>query len=345
MRIPISSIIVSKDNPRQSFDEEGLRRLGESIKEHGQLQAIIVRPSGSNYELVVGERRYRASKLVGLVEIDATVQDLNDATCMEFRLIENTQREDLTEAEKGNAVAILLEKYPEKYATIDVLAKELQKSYTTVNTWLQKSERLSNQIKKFTELGKLSEDIAAYLLKFDHATQNKLANAIVQYKVKSGETGIEYREFIRRYGLDPEKYPTVESLEDLANEVKGIKRVKIDLDKLSPRARSEVERKLKEAKEEAKAIRKKTPKPRTNYRRQGRPPKTKKQPTSEPEEKKPIPAPTFPIADVKVVAVAINFPEPLWERVLQYTTTTDKPMLVEEAVISLLESHPLLKGL
>jgi len=103
MKISIDKIVVSKDNPRQSFDEEGLRRLGESIREHGQLQAIIVRPKGSQYELVVGERRLRARKLVGLTEIEVSVQDLDDATCMEFRLIENTQREDLTETEKGNA--------------------------------------------------------------------------------------------------------------------------------------------------------------------------------------------------------------------------------------------------
>ena len=344
MRIPIDKIVVSKDNPRQSFDEEGLRRLGESIREHGQLQAIIVRPKGSQYELVVGERRLRASKLVGLTEIEVSVQDLDDATCMEFRLIENTQREDLTETEKGNAVAVLLEKYPEKYPTISALAEQLQKNPSVVKIWFMKSERLNDFVRKSVELHRLSEDMATKLLKFDQETQNKLARALINYKVKPGHDFLD-REFIKQYEREPEKYPTVESLEDLANEVKGIRKVKIDLDKLSPEARAEVERKLKEAEEEAKKLRKKIRKPRVNRGRQGRPKKHKPKLTvEEPKGKQPIPEPTIPIG-AKTVTMALNFPEPLWEKIHRYMTKTDQPMLLEEAIISLLESHPSLRGL
>jgi ParB family chromosome partitioning protein len=344
LKISIDKIVVSKDNPRQSFDEEGLRSLGESIRTHGQLQPILLRPRGSVYELVVGERRLRASKLVGLTEIDATVQEVDDATCMEFRLIENTHREDLTEAEKGNAVAVLLEKYPEKYPTISVLAKELQKSDSTIKIWLQKSERLSDYLKKCIGVT-IPDDTATSLFKFDHATQNKLAQAIVNFTIPSRTGGHLHREFIKSYGLEPNKYPTVESLEDLANQVKGIKKVNIDLEKLSPKARSEVERKLDEAKKEAKELRKKIPKPRVNRRVQGRPKKVK--PTmSKPtvEEKEPIPEPTIDTA-IKVMSVALNFPEPLWEKIHRYMTKADTPMLLDEVIVSLLESHPFLRGL
>jgi ParB family chromosome partitioning protein len=335
---------VSKDNPRQSFDEEGLRRLGESILAHGQLQPIIVRSKGSQYELVVGERRLRASKLVGLTEIDATVQELDDATCVLFRLIENAQREDLTDAEKGNAIAIMLEKYPEKFPTIETVATELKKGIPTVRVWLYKSDRLSETVKKLVAGKQLSDRVTSHLLKFNHESQNKLAKAIIKFEVPRQKEEIEcQREFVNRYSLAPEKYPTVESLEDLANEVKGVKKVKIDLEKLSPKARAEVERKLKEAKEEAKELRK-SRKRRVNRRPQGRPRKTKIAiPKLAVEEKKPIPEPTFPIRDVKVVSVALNFPEPLWEKIHRYITKTNQPMLLEEAIISLLESHPLLR--
>lgn len=338
MKIAIEKIIVSKDNPRQSFDEEGLRRLGESIKTHGQLQAILLRPKGSGYELVVGERRLRASKLIGLTEIDATVQDLDDSRCMLFRLIENAQREDLTDAEKGNTIAVMLSKFSDEFPTIEAVASEVNKSADTINMWLYKSDKLSETVKKFVARKELSDHSVQDLLKFNHEIQDKLASAIIKYKIK----GNLHRDFIKRYDLSSEKYPTLESLEELANEVKGIKTVKVDLAKLSPKARAEVERKLADAKKEATALRREHT-PRVNHRQQGRPRKNKKKEPA--NENEPVPKLTFPIAQVKVVSVAVNFPESLWETVLRYTETTDKPMLVEEAVISLLESHPLLKGL
>lgn len=340
MKIPIEKIIVSKDNPRQSFDEEGLRRLGESIKEHGQLQAVIVRPKGSSYELVVGERRLRACILAGLSEIETSIQNLDDKKCDFFRVVENTQREDLTEAEKGNAITNILKKYPD--LTLADIAKEANKAEGTISNWVYNSNQISDFVRKSQRTLKLSVDGVRRLLTMPDETQEKLARALVKFKIKGAQLQVE---FIKQYALHPEKYPTIDSLEDLANEVKGIKKVKIDLDKLSPKARAEVERKLAEAKKEAAALRKATSKPRVNCGPQGRPPKTKKKPDIVTKENEPSSKPTFPIAQVKVVSIAVNFPESLWETVLRYTETTDKPMLVEEAVISLLESHPLLKGL
>ena len=344
MKIPIDKIVVSKDNPRQSFDEEGLRRLGESIKEHGQLQAIIVRPKGSQYELVVGERRLKASQIIGLSTIEAVVKDVDDRQCNFYRLIENTQREDLTEAEKGNGIAHILENYPE--LTIKDIAKELQKSECRVSCWIQKSERLSDEVKKYVVYKKLSDLIVTALLKFSHEEQNKLAKAIINYKLQSKKEGrFLHREFIQQYELNPEKYPTVESLEDLANEVKGIRKVNIDLDKLSPEARAEVERKLKEAEEEAKKLREKTRKPRVMRRWRGRPKKHKPKPKlEEPEKKQPIPEPTIPIK-IRAITVAFSFPDPLWEKINRYIAKANQPMLLEEAIISLLESHPSLRDL
>ena len=331
---------MSKDNPRQNFDEEGLRRLGESMKGHGQLQAILVRPKGNQYELVIGERRFRASKLVGLTEIEATVHNLDDSTCMEFRLIENTEREDLTDAEKGNAVDNLLTKYPEKYPTIGFLAGKLQKDRITVGRWLEKAERLSDYVVKCISRDTLSDRTATLLLPFSREVQNKLAKAIIDYKIKSGHDVDLHREFIKQYALHSEKYPSVESLEDLANEVKGIKKVKIDLDKLSPRARSEVERKLKEAEEEAKALKKTTPWPRVSHRPQGRPRGKKKTVIAESkaEEKQLV---SEPIIDTNIttIAVTINLPETLWEKIHRYNPSK----LLEEIVVELLESHPALR--
>lgn len=338
--IDVERIILTSDNPRQIFDEAKLRELGKSMVEAGQLQEIWVRPKGDKFELVTGERRYKAAQLVGITKLRARIEDVDDARLMEIRLIENTQREDLTESEKGNAVAHLLGEFPEKYQTIKALAEKLKKSEFTIKRWLQKSEKLSDFIKKCVMHNTLSDYTAGYLLRFDHETQDKLAQAIIQFEIKQTQHELQ-KEFIKRYELNSEKYPTVESLEELANEVKGVKKVKIDLSKLSPEARTEVEKRLEEAKEETEKLRKKRiKKPRRKVRRQGRPPKKSIPKPLEPEERKPLP-PLVPV-EVKSITMALNFPIPLWEKITQYQV--QEQILLEEAVISLLETHPLLQG-
>jgi len=172
LRLAIDQIIVSKDNPRQSFDEEGLRRLGESIKSHGQLQPIVVRHRGQSFELIVGERRLRASALVGLDSIDAEVKDVDDLTANEFRLIENTQREDLTDAEKGDAVLSLWANY-DKYETLKDVAKAIEIGYGSVLNWARKANRLSKKVKELAKNSSLPEDAAYHLIKYPHSTQEK----------------------------------------------------------------------------------------------------------------------------------------------------------------------------
>ena len=105
-------IIDIKPNPFQPskiFDEEAMKELSESIKEHGVLQPIILRKKGSKFEIVVGERRYRASKLANLEAIPAVVRELNDQQMMELAILENLQREDLTAIEEAEAYQNLLE--------------------------------------------------------------------------------------------------------------------------------------------------------------------------------------------------------------------------------------------
>lgn len=106
------SLVDIKPNPfqpRKVFDEEALKELAESIKEHGVLQPIIIRKKGSKFEIVVGERRYRASQEVGLEEIPAVVRELNNQQMMELAILENLQREDLTPIEEAEAYQKLME--------------------------------------------------------------------------------------------------------------------------------------------------------------------------------------------------------------------------------------------
>ncbi len=221
MKIPIEKITVSKDNPRQSFEEEGLRSLGESIKEHGQLQSVIVRPRGSGYELVVGERRLRACVLAGLSEIEADVKDVDDVTAMELRLIENIQREDLTDAEKGDGVLALWTLG--KYKTIKEMADGIGFRETTMRLWVGKATKVSDKVKTLQSNSIISEDIVSSLVKYPHSIQDKLANAIIKYEIYGGKSGEHpYREFLKLYDQNPKA-----DLEELANKVKGVETVTV----------------------------------------------------------------------------------------------------------------------
>ena len=241
--IPINKIVVTEENPRQTFDEESLIRLGESIKSHGLIQPIVVRPRENYYELVVGERRLRAAELVGMKEIEARIEEIDDATLMELRLIENTQREDLTNAEKGDAVFTLWERFPDKYPTIKSVAEGINVPYGTVRNWCAKSAKLSEHVRELITRGQLTERASQYLLKYDHATQNKLANAIVAFDIRGGREGAE-RRFFRLFNENPKA-----DLRELAEEAKGIKTVRVPIEELSEEARKEIEEVLEEREE------------------------------------------------------------------------------------------------
>lgn len=107
--IRVKSIKVNPYQPRKIFDETAIEELSASIKEHGVLQPIILRKVGTAYEIVVGERRFRAAKLAGLDEIPAVVRDLTDQESMELAILENLQREDLTPIEEAEAYQNLMD--------------------------------------------------------------------------------------------------------------------------------------------------------------------------------------------------------------------------------------------
>lgn len=110
-QIPIDQIVANPFQPRQTFNQEKLEELANSIKEHGVLTPILVRRRDDIYQIVAGERRYRASKLAGLTTIPAVVQEFNDQEMGEIALIENIQREDLSPLEEARAYQEMIKAY------------------------------------------------------------------------------------------------------------------------------------------------------------------------------------------------------------------------------------------
>jgi ParB family chromosome partitioning protein len=234
LRIPIEKIVVSKDNPRQSFDEEGLRRLGESILAHGQLQSVIVRSKGSQYELVIGERRLRACALVGINEIDAEVRKVDDATAMELRLIENTQREDLSDAEKGDAVLSLWANY-DKYEKIKDVAKAINVPYDTViGIWVAKAHKLSPKLRNVVGDISFSEEHSRYVLRYSHSVQERLADISIKHKL----TKRQLLELTKLYDANPST-----DLDKLANKVLGVVMVEVPKSMVSPVLQAQMDEK------------------------------------------------------------------------------------------------------
>lgn len=109
-QINVKSIKPNPFQPRTVFNKAAIEELSDSIREHGILQPIILRKTGMTYEIVVGERRYRAAKLAGLLEVPAVIRNLTDEETMEFAILENLQREDLTPIEEAEAYNNLMEK-------------------------------------------------------------------------------------------------------------------------------------------------------------------------------------------------------------------------------------------
>lgn len=151
----LNSIVVNPYQPRKEFDDASLTELSESIKEHGVLQPIIVRKAGTQYEIVVGERRFRASKLAGKKEIPAVVRELTDEQSMEMAILENLQREDLTPIEVAEAYQKLMENLQ---LTQEQLAFRLGKS----------RPHIANHVRLLTLPEKVRKDISAGHLTMGH---------------------------------------------------------------------------------------------------------------------------------------------------------------------------------
>src|SRR5258707_11420570 len=123
VNVPLAELVESTTNPRKTFDEKGLQELAESIRSKGVLLPLLVRPVNGHYEIVAGERRYRASKLAGRDTVPATVRELSDAECLEVQLIENLLRTDLHPFEEAQGFRALLDREGGAYTVEKISAK------------------------------------------------------------------------------------------------------------------------------------------------------------------------------------------------------------------------------
>lgn len=163
VEINLSELRANPYQPRKNFDEEALNELASSIKEHGVFQPIIVKKSIKGYEIIAGERRFRASKLAGLETIPAIVKDFSDEEMMQIALLENLQRENLTSIEEAKAYKSIIESMN---ITQDELAKKVGKSRSHVTNILGLL-KLPASVQDMVLYNKLSMGHARVLSKLD----------------------------------------------------------------------------------------------------------------------------------------------------------------------------------
>lgn len=186
--LKISEIEPNRSQPRKDFNEEALAELADSISQHGVLQPLLVRPiAGGGYQIVAGERRWRACRMAGVAEVPVVIRELGDGEVMELALIENLQREDLSPVEEAQGYQILMENY---HFTQDEVSKTVGKSRPAITNAL----RLLNLPPKLLDMvadGRLSAGHARTLLAFHSEEQMEKGAKLVI------EQGISVRELER----------------------------------------------------------------------------------------------------------------------------------------------------
>jgi ParB family chromosome partitioning protein len=215
---PISDISPNRLQPRKSFDEAALKGLSDSIKEKGVIEPVVVRRNSGGYELIAGERRWRAAKMAGFGEVPAVIADVSDEESLEFAIIENIQREDLNAIEEAEAYRSLVN----FGLTQEEVARKVGKERATVANYLRLL-KLPPEVKDELSSGRISMGHARAILSIEgHAAQANLCRSIIRKGLSVREA-----EALSQRGGTPKKARTrdaaISPLEDALREKFGTK--------------------------------------------------------------------------------------------------------------------------
>ena len=222
-QLPIDTIQPGRYQPRENIDDEKLEELAASIREQGLMQPIVVREIGeSRYEIVAGERRWRASQLAGMIEIPALVRDIEDDTAIAMALIENIQREDLNPMEEARA----MQRFKQEFGCTDQeVATAVGKSRSTVTNLLRLNQLHAN-VAQLLERGGLEMGHARALLSLDSKQQTWVAAEVIERRLSVRQT----EELVRSFQAPKsprttpvERDPNIKDLEREISEKLGAK--------------------------------------------------------------------------------------------------------------------------
>lgn len=225
LEIEIGLIDRNEEQPRKNFDEKALKELAQSIKQHGIIQPLILQKSGDRYQIVAGERRFRAARLAGLKKVPAIIKEYTEQEMSEISIIENLQREDLNPIESAKAIARLIEQFN---LTQEVVADKIGKSRPAVANTLRLLT-LPEEIIKYIEAGKLSAGHARTLLAVeDKKKMLELANLAISKKLSVRDLELLVRK-LNKPTKDTIKQQQSLELKDFANNLNRIFSTKVSI--------------------------------------------------------------------------------------------------------------------
>ncbi|MBI3397911.1 MAG: ParB/RepB/Spo0J family partition protein [Deltaproteobacteria bacterium] len=237
---PIGEISPSRVQPRKDFHEQQLQELADSIREKGVIEPLIVRRSENGYELIAGERRWRASKLAGLKEVPVIVRDASEEESLELAIIENIQRADLNPIEEALAYKNLMEKFE---LSQDDVAKKVGRERATVANYLRLL-KLAPEVKDELQKGTISMGHAKVLLSLDtHAVQRELCRKIIRkgLSVRATEDAVSHSVKGGKKEKGFERNKTSHQLKSVEDELRTIFGTKILLKEKKGKGRLEIE--------------------------------------------------------------------------------------------------------
>jgi ParB family chromosome partitioning protein len=220
--VPVESIVPNPKQPRQKLDQEALQELANSIREQGVVQPLVVTRVEGGYQLLVGERRWRAAKLAGLEVVPVVVREVSPQQMLELALVENLQREDLNPLEAASAYNHLLEEFG---LTQQQVADRVGKNRVTVTNTLRLL-KLPEEVKEALLQGRISEGHARALLSL---RSEKSQLEVLKAVLKSGLNVRQTEELVRRLTEEPQrkapprKLPEFQALEDKFRQALGTK--------------------------------------------------------------------------------------------------------------------------
>ena len=227
-KIKINLIEPNKSQPRKQFDEEAIQELPDSIKKYGVLEPLIVTKKGDYYEIIAGERRWRAARMAGIKEVPVVIRDYTDKEIMEISLIENIQREDLNPIEEAEAYEALISEYNLKQEEV---AERVSKSRSTITNSLRLL-KLCEDVRQMVMYNMISTGHARALIPIeDPKLQYETAAIVYDQKLSVRETEAYVKAILEKKPEKEEKQKPQKDLSvfysDIENKLKSILGAKI----------------------------------------------------------------------------------------------------------------------
>lgn len=238
--IPLNKIVNNADQPRKFFDSDNIAELAESIKNHGIIQPLILKKDGTKYTIIAGERRWRASKILGIKEVPAIVMDLSEKEILEVSLIENIQRQDLNPIEEALAYRKLIEDFK---LTQQELSKRIGKSRVAISNTMRLIN-LDERVQQYLIESVISEGHGRALLSIenkDKDLQYEIAQRIIDENLSVRDVEKLIKDLFKKKNEIKKEIEQNPYINDIQNRLQDYFGTKVNINSKNKKGKIEIE--------------------------------------------------------------------------------------------------------